>query len=104
ARGWLCFRRRPWHDAVFRAWTSRAPPARILDRLPLDWGPPLFYFLEKPAAALADAWNLPDKALRFLPLAALGLLFFAGRSLPSSSRARFLLLAAASPLLLLYSV
>jgi hypothetical protein len=103
ARLWLLSLRSLWHDEVFTVWISRLSPSEILRALALDSGPPLFYFLEKPVVGLVEAWRLRDQALRSLPFAAIAFLFLAGRRLPSSSRARFLVLAATSPLLLLYS-
>ncbi len=69
-----------------------------------DSGPPLFYLLEKPWIAAAEAFRLPDNLARALPFLALLLLFAGARSLPAGGpRRRFLLLAASSPFLLLYA-
>jgi hypothetical protein len=69
-----------------------------------DSGPPLFYFLEKPIVAAAEALALPDEAARVLPFLALAVLFAGARTLPpGGARRRFVWLAATVPLFLLYS-
>ena len=72
--------------------------------LRVDSGPPLFYLLEKPFVAAAEAFGFPDTVARLLPFLALLLLFAGARSLPRGApRRHFLLLAASSPFLLLYA-
>jgi hypothetical protein len=103
-RLWLLVTRPLWHDEVFTVWASRLSPSELIRVLRSDSSPPLFYFLEKPFVAVAEALSLPDAAARVLPFLALAVLFAGARSLPSgAARRRFLWLAASSPLFLLYS-
>ena len=97
--------RRPlWFDEIFTVWAARLPLDGLLAVLTKDSGPPLFYILEKPFVLAAERLALPDAAARVLPFAATLAIFAAAFSLPTRSSAiRFTLLAAASPLLLLYS-
>ena len=103
ARSWLLATRPLWHDEVFTVWISRLEPRQLLRALRFDSGPPLFYLLEKPLVAAAEALALPDAAARILPFLAITLLFAGGRDLPAGSRRRFFWLAASSPLFLLYA-
>jgi len=103
ARSWLLASRPLWHDEVFTVWISRLGPRPLLRALRFDSGPPLFYLLEKPLVAAAEALALPDRVARLLPFVAITVLFAGGRDLPAGSRRRFLLLAASSPLFLLYA-
>ena len=69
-----------------------------------DSGPPLFYVLEKPFVYAGERFFSSDVAARALPFAATLALFAGALALPAGpSRRRFLLLSAASPLLLLYA-
>jgi hypothetical protein len=69
-----------------------------------DSGPPLFYVLEKPFVHAGEGFFSSDVAARALPFAATIALFAGALALPAGpSRRRFLLLSAASPLLLLYA-
>lgn len=103
ARLWLLVARALWHDELFTLWAARLPLAKLLEALRHDSGPPLFYLLEKPIVLLAEAVR-SDALARLLPFAATVLLFFAARSLPrKGGRAWFLMLAASSPLLLVYA-
>jgi hypothetical protein len=93
-----------WHDEIFTVWASRLAPSELLRALRSDSGPPLFYFLEKPFVAAAEALALSDAAARLLPFLALAVLFAGARSLPpGGARRRFAWLAASAPLFLLYS-
>ena len=68
-----------------------------------DSGPPLWYVLEKPFVLLGERLG-SDALARVFPFLATAALFIAGRALPSSgAKARYAMLAALSPLLLLYS-
>ena len=99
----LCLiRRPPWFDEIFTLWISRRAPREILRALRLDSGPPLFYFLEKPLVAAAEAWRL-DPTARVLSFLAVGFLFLACASRRTSGGTRFALLLAASPTLFFYS-
>ncbi len=85
-------------------WAARLPLDALLAVLAKDSGPPLFYLLEKPFVLAAERLALPDTAARVVPFAATLAIFAGAFSLPSRSSAiRFTFLAAASPLLLLYS-
>jgi hypothetical protein len=93
-----------WHDEVFTVCASRLSPSELIRVLRSDSGPPLFYFLEKPFVAVAEALALPDAAARVLPFLALAVLFAGARTLPpGGARRRFVWLAASAPLFLLYS-
>jgi hypothetical protein len=93
-----------WHDEVFTVWASRLSPSELIRVLRCDSGPPLFYFLEKPFVAVAEALALPDAAARVLPFLALAVLFTGARTLPpGGARRRFVWLTASAPLFLLYS-
>lgn len=94
-----------WWDEVLVAMTARLPLATIVERaLSQDIHPPLFYFLTKAVMATSAA----DWALR-LPsalagIAAVPLLYLAGKSLISREAGLFAaVLAAVNPLLLLLS-
>jgi hypothetical protein len=85
-------------------WAARLPIESLLSILRNDSGPPLFYVLEKPFVLAGERLLHSDAVARVLPFAAILGIFAGARALPSSgSRNRFVLLAAASPLLLLYS-
>jgi hypothetical protein len=100
----LLLTRPPWFDEVFTAWAARLSPARLLWALRLDSGPPLFYLLERPAAMAADRIGAPDSLLRVLSFLAVAALPLAALALPDPpTRRRFLVLTAASPLLLVYA-
>lgn len=100
----LLVRRPLWFDEIFTVWAARLPLDDLLAALSRDSGPPLFYVLEKPFVLAAERLALPDTAARVVPFAAALAIFAGAFSLPSRSSAiRFALLAAASPLLLLYS-
>lgn len=93
-----------WYDEIFTVWAARASVAALMTALSFDSGPPLFYLLEKPFVLLAESARLPDSLARLLPFAATLLLFAAARTLDSrAARGRFVVLLAASPLLLAYS-
>jgi len=93
-----------WFDEIFTAWAARMPWPRLLDVLRLDSGPPFFYVLERPVAAIGGRLGAPDTLLRALSFVAAAALFLAARTLPdASARRRFLVLTAASPLLLVYA-
>lgn len=104
ARLLLLIRRPLWFDEIFTVWAARLPLEALRDALENDSGPPLFYLLEKPFVLAAERLRLSDAAARVVPfLAAVGV-FGGALALPSrEARMRFTLLAAASPLLLLYS-
>ncbi|HEV8611724.1 MAG TPA: hypothetical protein VGS98_16840 [Thermoanaerobaculia bacterium] len=69
-----------------------------------DSGPPLFYVLEKPFVYAGERFFSSDVVARALPFAATIALFAGAIALATApSRRRFLLLSAASPLLLLYA-
>jgi hypothetical protein len=104
ARLWLLVTRPLWHDELFTVWVSRLSPSGLVRALRSDSGPPLFYFLEKPFVAVAEALALPDAAARALPFLALAVLFAGVRTLPpGGARRRFVWLTASAPLFLLYS-
>ena len=104
ARLWLLLDRPLWFDEIFTVWAARLPLDTLLAILTNDSGPPLFYVLEKPFVLAAERLRLSDAAARAVPFAATLALFAAALTLPSRpARLRFTLLAAASPLLLLYS-
>ncbi len=92
-----------WHDEVFTVWASRLAPGQFLRALRFDSGPPLFYLLEKPLVAAAEALALPDAVARLPSFLAVALLFTVARNPPAGIRRRFLWLVASSPLLLLYA-
>jgi len=93
-----------WHDELFSVWVARLPWARLIDALRLDSGPPLFYLMARPLVLAAERLAAPDALLRSLSFAAALALFFAARELPDAgARRRYVLLAAASPPLLLYA-
>lgn len=104
ARAWLLWARPLWFDELFTIWAARLSLSRLLAILANDSGPPLWYVIEKPFVLVAERFFSAD-ALARVPafLATAGL--FAGVSAlpPGAARRRFLFLAAASPLLLLYS-
>lgn len=104
ARLLLLLRRPLWFDEIFTVWAARLPIEALLDALETDSGPPLFYLLAKPFVLLAERLRLSDAAARAVPFLA-GLAVFAGAFAlpPGRVRRRFVLLAAVSPLLLLYS-
>ena len=103
ARVVLLLERPLWHDELFTAWVSRLPPARLVDALRADSGPPLFYLLERPFAR-ADAEPHRDPLVRILPFAAAAALSFAARwMLPGSPRAWWIALCSGFALINLYS-
>jgi hypothetical protein len=93
-----------WFDELFTIWAARLPVATLIAVLANDSGPPLFYVLEKPLVCAGERLFSSDVVVRALPFAAT-LLLFAGAFALSTvvSKRRFLLLSAASPLLLLYA-
>ena len=95
------FRRPLWFDEIFTLWIARRPAAAILEAIRLDPGPPLFYFLERPFVAAAEAFGA-DALVRAISFAALAVLFLAGARPQTSGGARFPVLLAASPLLFFY--
>lgn len=97
--------RRPlWEDEIFTVWAARLSPSKLLDLLRNDSGPPLFYLLEKPFVSLSETLASSDLLARALPFLGAALLFAGAAFLPHNGpRRRFLLLAASSPLLLVYS-
>jgi hypothetical protein len=104
ARLWLLVQRPLWFDEIFTVWAACLPIESLLSVLRNDSGPPLFYVLEKPFVLAAERLFHSDAAARLLPFLAILGIFAGVRALPSSGpRRRFVLLAAASPLLLLYS-
>jgi len=103
-RLWLLGRRPLWFDEIFTVWASRRSLPDLLSVLRRDSGPPLFYVLEKPFVLAGETLVSSDAVARLLPfLATLGL--FAGAfTLPRGpARARFVLLVAVFPLIVLYS-
>ncbi|MDQ5856939.1 MAG: hypothetical protein M3542_01495, partial [Acidobacteriota bacterium] len=104
ARLWLLLHRPLWFDEIFTVWAARLPFDKLLAILTNDSGPPLFYVFEKPFVLAAERLDLSDAAARAVPFAATLALFAGVLALPSrAARIRFTLLAAASPLLSLYS-
>jgi len=104
ARLWLLLHRPLWFDEIFTVWAARLPLDTLLSILTNDSGPPLFYVLEKPFVVAGERLLHSDVLARMLPFAATLALFAGALTLPSRpARLRFTLLAAASPLLLLYS-
>jgi hypothetical protein len=103
-RGWLLLERPLWFDELFTIWAARLPVAALFTALANDSGPPLFYLLEKPFVAAGERLFSTDVLARLLPFAAALVLFAGALALPTAaSKRRFLLLSAASPLLLLYA-
>jgi hypothetical protein len=98
-------RHRPlWFDELFTFWAARLPLPRLLEVLRNDSGPPLWYVLEKPFAAAADRLPSSDALVRVPALVAVLGVFAAASTLPSlPAKMRYVLLAAVSPLLFLYS-
>jgi hypothetical protein len=93
-----------WFDELFTFWAARLPLPRLLEVLRNDSGPPLWYVLEKPFAAAADRLPSSDALVRVPALVAVLGVFAAASTLPSlPAKVRYVLLAAASPLLFLYS-
>ena len=85
-------------------WAARLPFEALLSILRNDSGPPLFYVLEKPFVLAGERLFDSDVTARLLPFAAVLGIFGGALALPSpAARQRFVLLASASPLLLLYS-
>ncbi len=104
ARLVLCLRRPPWFDEIFTAWAARLSPRALFEALRLDSGPPGFYLLEKPFAALAGARPDAGPLLRVPSFLAALLLFAGAATLPRGrSRDAFVGLAAASVLVTLYA-
>jgi len=107
AAGILIFRaislcRRPlWFDEIFTLWIARQPGARILQRLRMDSGPPLYYFFAMPLVRAGELFRV-DPVVRLLSFAALAALFGALRPRFAGGN-RFPLLLAASPLIFFYS-
>src|SRR4030095_3449855 len=92
-----------WFDELFTIWASRLPVRSLVEVLRRDSGPPLCYVLEKPSLVLGERLGYPPIS-RALPFLATVALFLAARALPSRrAKTRFLVLAALSPLLLLYA-
>src|SRR5262249_11999226 len=103
ARVFLLAVRPLWHDEIFTIWVARLSPSGLVSALSRDSGPPLFYLLEKPFVALAEAFG-QDRLLPALPFVAALAVLFALRYLRRGSAAGWLLvLTAASPFLLLYA-
>ena len=93
-----------WFDEIFTVWAARLPIEALLSVLRSDSGPPLFYVLEKPFVLAGERLFHSDVVARVLPFVAILGIFAGALALPSpAARRRFVLLAAASPLLLLYS-
>jgi hypothetical protein len=103
ARLWLAWHRPLWFDERFTIWASPLPLPRLLEILSRDSGPPLWYLIEKPLVLLGERLGSDAVARALSFLAALGL--FAGASaLPTrGAKSRYVFLAAASPLFLLYA-
>jgi hypothetical protein len=78
--------------------------ATLFKALANDSGPPLFYLLEKPFVSAGEKLFSTDVLARLLPFAATLVLFAGALALSTAAaKRRFLLLSAASPLLLLYA-
>jgi hypothetical protein len=78
--------------------------ATLFTALANDSGPPLFYLLEKPFVSAGERLFSSDVLARLLPFAATLVLSAGALALSTAaSKRRFLLLSAASPLLLLYA-
>jgi hypothetical protein len=93
-----------WFDELFTIWASRLSLTRVLAVLANDSGPPLWYVLEKPFVAAGERLFSSDTVARLLPFSAILVLFAGASALPSRpAKIRYVLLAATSPLLLLYS-
>jgi hypothetical protein len=104
ARTWLLVHRPLWFDELFTIWASRLTLPRLLEILKNDSGPPLWYVLEKPFVLAGERLFSSDNVARVLPFLATLALFGGASALPSRrAKTRYLLLVAASPLLLLYS-
>jgi hypothetical protein len=102
ARAFYALVRPAWFDETFTLWISRQPPARLLESLRLDSGPPLFYLLEKPFAVLEGALG-PAPTARLLPYLAAAALFALAAVRRFSAGRAFPWLLAACPLLAFYS-
>ena len=93
-----------WYDEIFTVWAARLSPSHLIDALRLDSGPPLFYLLCQPLVLAAERLHASDVLARLPSLAAgLAVLLAAASLSETSSRLRFLALAAVSPLLVLYA-
>jgi hypothetical protein len=104
ARTWLLAHRPLWFDELFTIWAARLSLPRLVEVLRADSGPPLWYLLEKPFVAAGERLFSSDVLARVPSLLATVLLFAGAWALPSrAARVRFVVLASASPLLLLYS-
>ena len=91
-----------WFDEIFTAWAARLSPASLIEALRLDSGPPGFYLLEKPFAALTERAG-GDWLLRVPSLLAASALVFAAKTLPRPSRLPFVAFASTSALVTLYA-
>jgi hypothetical protein len=92
-----------WHDELFTIWAARLSPARLVAALAHDSGPPLFYLLEKPFVAIAEAVGY-DPLVRALSFVSALLLLLAARRLAlGGARGWFVALVSCSPFILLYS-
>jgi hypothetical protein len=104
ARLWLIGHRPLWFDELFTLWASRLPLSHLLAVLANDSGPPLWYVLEKPFVLAGERLFSSDALARLLPFAATLSLFAGALALPTrTAKLRYVLLCAASPLILLYS-
>ncbi len=104
ARLYLLLERPLWFDEIFTAWAARLSPAELVAALRFDSGPPGFYLLEKPFAALAERVAGGDWLLRAPSFAAALGLFAAAKTLPRGrSRGAFVALSSCSLLVTLYA-
>lgn len=104
ARAWLLWHRPFWFDELFTIWAARLKLSRLLAILANDSGPPLWYVIEKPFVFAAERIFSEDAVARVPAFAATAALFAGALFLPpGGARRRYVFLAAASPLLLLYS-
>ena len=104
-RLWLLVERPLWFDELFTVWAARLSLRDLLDALRRDSGPPGFYVLEKPFAALAGSVTDAAWWARLPSFASALALLAAARTLPGAiSRRIFVALAACTLLLTLYAV
>ena len=93
-----------WFDELFTIWAARQPLSRLLAILANDSGPPLWYVFEKPFVLVAERIFRVEALARIPAYLATAALFAGALVFPAGgARRRFVFLAAASPLLLLYS-
>ena len=92
-----------WFDEIFTAWAARLSFPSLLAALRLDSGPPGFYLLEKPFAALAERVPGGDGLLRVPSFVAALALLFAAKTLPRPSRLSFVALASGFALVTFYA-